>query len=84
MDFAPNYYAMGKDHEIDFVIQKESLIVPIEAKAGTHKRATSFKKYIRERNPETAIRFSTNGYRKDGNITNIPLYLVSKTAELLK
>jgi len=84
MDFTPNYYAMGEEHEIDFVIQKNSLIVPIEAKAGTNKSANSFKKYIRERDPEVAIRFSANGYRVDGKITNIPLYLVSKTMELLK
>ena len=34
-------------------------------------------------NPEHAIRFSKRGYRKDGQITNIPLYLASKTKELL-
>ena len=34
--------------------------------------------------PEHAIRFSKRGYRKDGQITNIPLYLASKTKELLQ
>lgn len=33
--------------------------------------------------PEHAIRFSKRGYRKDGQITNILLYLASKTKELL-
>lgn len=33
--------------------------------------------------PEYALRFSRRGYRKDGHITNIPLYLVRKTRELL-
>ena len=33
--------------------------------------------------PEHAIRFSKRGYRKEGQITNIPLYLASKTKELL-
>ena len=32
---------------------------------------------------EHAIRFSKRGYRKDGQITNILLYLASKTKELL-
>ena len=84
MDFTPNYYAMGKDFEIDFIIQKDSLVVPLEVKAGLNKRANSFKKYIIENNPEIAVRFSSNGYVKDGAITNIPLYLASKTMELLK
>lgn len=84
LNFAPNYYAMGENHEIDFIIQKESLIVPMEVKAGLNKRAISFKKYIEKYNPEIAIRFSSNGYRIDGKITNIPLYLVSKATDLLK
>ncbi|MCL2860519.1 MAG: AAA family ATPase [Oscillospiraceae bacterium] len=84
MDFTPNYYAMGKDFEIDFIIQKESAVVPLEVKAGLNKRASSFKRYIEKHNPKIAIRFSSNGYVKDGEITNIPLYLASKTMELLK
>jgi predicted AAA+ superfamily ATPase len=82
-EFTPNYYAMGKDLEIDFIIQKNSEIVPIEVKAGLNKRASSFKRYIEKNNPKTAIRFSSNGYVKDGKITNIPLYLASKTNSLL-
>ena len=45
--------------------------------------APSFKRYIEECKPKHAIRFSKRGYRKDGDITNIPLYLVSKTKDLL-
>lgn len=30
-----------------------------------------------------ALRFSKRGYRKDGGITNLPLYLVCKTRDLL-
>lgn len=84
MDFTPNYYSMGKDFEIDFIIQKDSLVVPIEVKAGLNKRASSFKRYIEKNNPKIAVRFSSNGYVKNGEITNIPLYLASKTMELLK
>ena len=36
-----------------------------------------------EFHPEHAIRFSKRGYRKDGDIINIPLYLARKTKELL-
>lgn len=45
--------------------------------------APSFKKYITEHQPEHALRFSKRGYRKDGYITNLPLYLARKTKELL-
>ena len=46
-------------------------------------RKCANKRYIAEHHPEHAIRFSKRGYRKDGKITNIPLYLADKTKELL-
>ena len=57
--------------------------IPIETKGGEDKSAPSFKRYIAEHHPEHAIRFSKRGYRTDGAITNIPLYLVRKTKDLL-
>ena len=78
----PRYYS-DKNGEIDFVLQYGTDIIPIEAKAGEEKSAPSFKRYISEHHPKHAIRFSKRGYRKDGAITNIPLYLARKTRELL-
>ena len=78
----PHYYS-NKDKEIDFLIQNKSTIIPIEVKAGNNKKASSFKKYIKDKKPEIAIRYSTMGYRKDGEITNIPLYLVNRTKDLI-
>ena len=79
----PRYYA-DKNGELDFVIQHKAQIIPIEVKAGEDKSATSFKKYIREHAPSYALRFSKRGYRKDGEITNIPLYLAPKAKDLLQ
>ena len=78
----PRYYAT-KNMEIDFVIQHDTEIIPIEFKAGEEKSATSFKKYIKDNSPEHAFRFSNRGYKKDGAFTNVPLYLTSKLSELL-
>lgn len=78
----PRYYA-DKNSEIDFVLQNGMEIIPVEAKGGEDKSAPSFKKYIAERQPAHALRFSRRGYRKDGLITNLPLYLARKTRELL-
>lgn len=78
----PRYYS-DKNSEIDFVIQYGTEIIPVEAKGGEDKSAPSFKKYIADHQPEHALRFSKRGYRKDGYITNLPLYLARKTKELL-
>ncbi len=81
-DVEPRYYA-DKNSELDFLIQYGTDIIPIEVKAGNDKIAPSFKKYIAEKHPKYAIRLSKMGYRKDGEVTNIPLYLVDKLKELI-
>lgn len=81
-DVEPRYFS-GKNSEIDFVLQYGTEIIPIEVKAGEDKSAPSFKKYISDYQPQYALRYSKRGYRKDGCITNLPLYLVRKTKELL-
>lgn len=78
----PRYYADSKS-EIDFILQYGTEIIPVEAKGGEDKSAPSFKKYISDHHPEHAIRFSKRGYRKDGAITNLPLYLARKSKQLL-
>ena len=78
----PRYFS-DKNNEIDFVLQYGTEIIPIEAKGGEDKSAPSFKKYIADHEPDHAIRFSKRGYRKDGYITNLPLYLARKTKDLL-
>lgn len=78
----PRYYS-DKNSEIDFVLQNGMEIIPIEAKGGEDKSAPSFKKYVADHKPEHAFRFSKRGYRKDGDFTNLPLYLARKTRELL-
>ncbi|MCL1789782.1 MAG: AAA family ATPase [Peptococcaceae bacterium] len=50
---------------------------------GSLKSAASFKAYIKDRLPKTAIRFSKRGYVTEGGITNIPLYLAGKTKKLI-
>ena len=78
----PRYYS-DKNGEIDFVIQNKMEIIPIEVKGGEDRSANSFKTYVANNAPQHAYRFSKRGYRKDGGFTNLPLYLVRKTKDLL-
>lgn len=81
-EVAPRYYST-RYGEIDFVLQNGQTIVPVEVKGGEDKSAPTFKKYIAEKAPETAVRFSEMGYVKNGAITNLPLYLASTAKGLL-
>ena len=83
LDNAPNFYAFAQDREIDFILQQGENIIPVEVKSGENKRAVSFKSYIEKHKPETAVRFSTREYLKNGAITNIPLYFAGKIFELI-
>lgn len=78
----PRYYS-DKKGEIDFVVQNKMEIIPIEVKGGEDRSANSFKTYVANNAPQHAYRFSKHGYRKDGGFTNLPLYLVRKTKDLL-
>ncbi|MDE6219277.1 MAG: DUF4143 domain-containing protein, partial [Lachnospiraceae bacterium] len=81
-DAEPRYFS-DKSGELDFVIQHGTEMIPIEVKGGEDKSAPSFKRYVAEYQPDHAIRFSKRNYRKDGLITNLPLYLACRTKELL-
>ena len=80
-DVEPAYFA-DKNSEIDFVIQNGTEIIPEEVKGGEDRSAPSFKRYVSEREPEYAVRFSKRNYMKNGRITNMPLYLARKMREL--
>ncbi len=81
-DVDPHYYS-DRSGEIDFVLQNGTEVIPVEAKGGEDKSAPTFKKYVNEHLPEHAVRFSKRGYRKDGYITNMSLYLARRMKDLL-
>ena len=75
----PYYYAPDVTHEIDFLLQHQMEIIPLEAKTGKTKKAASFRWYIDKFDPQLAFRYSERNYRKDGKFTNMPVYLAGRT-----
>lgn len=75
--FTPYYYTSDSTkYEIDFLIQRNKDIVPVEVKAETNLRAQSLKAYHQKFAPSCAIRTSMANYRVDDWLTNIPLYAI--------
>lgn len=74
-DEVPNYFTFDR-HEINFVIQYENRIIPIEVKASNSTNNISLTRYNEKFNNNLSIRFSTNNLKKDGKILNVPLFLV--------
>jgi hypothetical protein len=80
----PKYFTFDERYEIDFLLQDQSgNIIPVEVKSSENVSSASLNTYNKNFNPKLRIRYSALGYRKDGNIVNIPLYLIGKTAELI-
>ena len=75
-DGATRYWSEREEKEIDFVVQYEGEIIPVEVKAGEDKKASTFKNYVKEKCPKWAIRFSRRNLKRDGGFVNIPLYAV--------
>ena len=81
----PIYYWTSKAlAEVDFVIQHNNHIIPIEAKATTNLRAKSLKTYCTNYQPTYALRFSMADYKQTGNLYDIPLYMVECLKDIVK
>ncbi len=82
-DIAVYYWSAEKSKsEIDFLIQYSGEIIPVEVKSEENLRAKSLRIYYRKYEPNTAIRTSMSDFRKEDWMTNLPLYAISKIAEL--
>lgn len=78
IDDMPIYYWTNETSrsEVDFVIQRESKVIPVEVKAATNLKARSLKIYMEQFKPELAIRTSLADYKKTENLVDIPLYAI--------
>ena len=62
--------------EIDFVVQHEAAVIPIEVKAEENLRAKSLHQYVIDNPGLHGIRYSMSPYREQEWMTNVPLYAV--------
>jgi len=82
--FDNQYYwtSQGKA-EVDCVIQHSGHIIPLEVKSNISVRSKSLTVYNEKYHPELLMRVSMLNLKKDGNVLNIPLYLVEEMNRIL-
>lgn len=68
----------GSRAEVDFLIQQDDQIVPIEVKAEENLHSKSLKAYVEKHQPKHAIRTSMSDYREEDWLTNMPLYMIGR------
>lgn len=62
--------------EIDFVVQHDTHIIPIEVKAEENLRAKSLRQFVTDNPGLHGVRFSMSDYREQDWLTNVPLWAV--------
>ena len=60
--------------EIDFVVQHDTHIIPIEVKAEENLRAKSLRQFVTDNSGLHGVRFSMSDYREQDWLTNVPLW----------
>lgn len=79
------YYWSKDPYEVDFLIQTEQGVIPIEVKSGENIKAPSLKSFLKTY-PETplGVRISLLNLSYDGKILNVPLYLCDNLLNIIK
>ena len=80
----PRYWSSGNKAEIDFLIQYKNDIIPIEVKSNEYVKSRSLALYNEMYKPKLRIRFSLRNIKVDGNLMNIPLFMVDFTTKLIE
>lgn len=62
--------------EIDFVVQHDAHVIPIEVKAEENLRAKSLRQFVTDNPGLHGVRFSMSDYREQDWLTNVPLWAV--------
>ena len=67
----------GTSSEVDYLIQRENKIIPIEVKSGKTGKMKSMMVFLKQHKSEYGIRLSLENFSKHGNILIRPLYAVN-------
>ncbi len=68
------YWESERGAEIDFVIQREGTLIPIEVKSADNTKAKSLKVYMETYKPDYAIKLSAKNFGFENGKKTVPLY----------
>lgn len=82
----PRYWTVENPrYEVDFLIQRENDILPVEVKSESNVESRSLKKYKEkyEDQVKLRVRFSLNNLHMDDDLLNIPLFLADHADKMI-
>jgi predicted AAA+ superfamily ATPase len=80
----PRYWTSGNKAEVDFLIQVDNNIIPIEVKSNLNVKSKSLFYYRQKYNPNVCVRYSLNNLQYSSGIINIPLFMSDFTNRILQ
>ncbi len=80
----PRYWTSEATAEVDFLLQSNTSLLPVEVKSGTRLNGKSLGIYINRFDTKLALRYSMNNLKRDDVILNIPIFLADWTEKLLE
>lgn len=79
----PIFYWASNRAELDFLIQYQNNIIPVEVKATINLQAKSLKSFRQKYEPKISIRSSLADYEENTGLFNIPLYDIENIKEII-
>jgi len=82
----PRYWATDNPHyEVDYLVQRENDIFPVEVKSEGNVESKSLKKFAEKYGAKIKLRlrFSMQNLKLDGDVLNIPLFMADYANELI-
>ena len=83
VDPSPYYWTSGNSAEVDFVVQKDIHIIPIEVKAEENVKARSLAEYRKKYEPEFSVKTSMRNETNGIEVLNVPLYMMASLENFL-
>ena len=75
--FKPYFWRNDKGtKEVDFIIQIQGKLIPVEVKSGENVNSASLAEYVRQFAPTWSIRVSERNFGFENGIKSVPLYAV--------
>ncbi len=76
------YWSSDRDAEVDFVLEYDGQLFPLEVKSGTSTKAKSLLVYQEKYRPPFITRTSLMNLNQNGKVRNYPLYLISSFPQI--
>ena len=68
------YWTSKSAAEVDFVVEINGHVIPLEVKSGFSKHKQSLLSFQKKYNPPVIVRFSPRNFIREGSFINLPLY----------